>query len=124
MNIRTLSFFGLILISILAFSKIFVKLVPFGVSTFLVLSAFSFMYFVDRYDPNGSVDNGDDSYQSLLDSFLSVFSSFVGEPARAENWLDIFFGIVTVVILLNIVIAIVTSEWDDATRKASRVFWR
>jgi hypothetical protein len=74
------------------------------------------MFFVDRYE--------EDDYSTLLLSFLTTFSSFVGEPAKAQNWLDILFGIVIVIVLLNVVIAIVSREWDDATREATKIFWQ
>jgi hypothetical protein len=82
----------------------------------IILCAFAFMFFVER--------NDDEDYATLLASFLSTFTAFVGEPSKSQNWLDVFFGIVTVVVLLNVVIAIISREWDDATRDASAVFWQ
>ena len=84
-----------------------------------MLVFFAFMYHVYRFEE----EDQEVLYRSFDEAFFSTFSSFVGEPARAENWLDIVFGVVTVVILLNVVIAIVSKGWDDATREASSAFW-
>ena len=84
-----------------------------------MLVFFAFMYHVYRFEE----EDQEVLYRSFDEAFFSTFSSFVGEPARAENWLDIVFGVVTVVILLNVVIAIVSKGWDDATQEASSAFW-
>ena len=82
------------------------KLIPFGVLSALVLGVFSFMFFVQRHDC--PVDESDEFvYNTLWNSFLSTFSSFVGDPPTARNWLDILFGVVMIIVLLNVVIAIV-----------------
>ena len=103
--------------------QILVKLVPFAALTTIVLVVFAFMFFVDRYGyPVDDVSGL--NYETLWDSFLSVFSSFVGDPPNAENWLDILYGIVIVIVLLNVVIAIVSQQWEDATDQASKTFWQ
>jgi hypothetical protein len=74
------------------------------------------MFCVDRYKEY--------DYSTLLLLCLTTFSSFVGGSAQAQNWLDILFGIITVIILLNVVIAIVSREWDDDIWEASKIFWQ
>ena len=64
------------------------------------------MYYIQRFGQLG--------YETFGDSFYTVFSSFVGDPESAENTLDIVFGILMIIVLLNVVIAIVTSSWENA----------
>ncbi|CAJ1962139.1 unnamed protein product [Cylindrotheca closterium] len=101
--------------------RIFWNLIPFLVVTSITLFAFAYMYFVQN--------QGLEGYETLGRSFLTVFDSFVSgrnEAADAvdANVLDVVFGIVIVVVLLNVVIAIVGKVWDEATTKAARVFWQ
>ena len=79
------------------------KLIPFGVLTALVLCAFAYMFFIERHDCPLEGDD-DFKYDTLLNSFLSTFSSFVGDPPTSQNWLDILFGIVMILVLLNVII--------------------
>lgn len=44
-------------------------------------------------------------------------------PERPETLVDILFGIISVVILLNVVIAIVSNAWDDSTLETTNMFW-
>mmetsp|Transcript_44042 Transcript_44042/g.106195 ORF Transcript_44042/g.106195 Transcript_44042/m.106195 type:complete len:309 (-) Transcript_44042:422-1348(-) len=83
----------------------------------ITLVAFAYMYYVSYNDIEG--------FETLTESFLTVFVFFVGGPGGAVGLLDIIFGVVTVVGLLNVVIAIVSNAWDDATEptNARLVFW-
>jgi hypothetical protein len=81
-------------------------LVPFSIVTFIVILVFTFMYFIQEFQEEG--------YEDFYASFLTVFSNFVGDPRPAEGVLDLIFGVVVVVVLLNVVIAIVSASWEDA----------
>jgi hypothetical protein len=81
-------------------------LVPFAIVTFIVILVFAFMFFIQEYKEEG--------YEHFYASTLTVFSSFVGDPRPAEGPLDLIFGVVVVVVLLNVVIAIVSASWENA----------
>jgi hypothetical protein len=81
-------------------------LLPFAIVTLIVLVAFSFMYYIQNYGLEG--------YETFKDAFYSIFSQFVGGPEPATGPLDLVFGILSVVILLNVVIAIASTSWANA----------
>ncbi len=69
-----------------------------------------------------------DDHPNCQDNFgtclLFVANSFFGGPDETLGWLDVFFGIMVVVILLNVVIAIVSNAWRDAKGLAATIFWK
>jgi hypothetical protein len=81
-------------------------LLPFAIVTLIVLVAFSFMYYIQNF--------GDEGYETFKDAFYSIFTQFFGGPEGATGPLDLIFGILSVVILLNVVIAIVSTSWENA----------
>ena len=64
-------------------------------------------------------------FDSLGKSTLEMFGFFYSGPEITwKFWpLDIAFGAIMVIVLLNVVIAIVSSEWEDATSEGSRLFY-
>ena len=83
--------------------------------------AFTYAYFVGRYKDRFSEE--DFEYRTPLDSFRTVFGSFVGGPETPKDLLDFLFGTLSVIILLNVVIAIVSDAWEDSGKEVVRVFW-
>ncbi|KAL9186364.1 hypothetical protein ACHAXT_005602 [Thalassiosira profunda] len=81
--------------------KIFWCLVPFFVVSVLTLFAFSFMYY----------------------SFKTTYTPFASGPEGNENILDFLFGLMIIIVLLNVVIAVVTEAWEDASEEANAAFW-
>lgn len=75
------------------------------------------LYYIDRFAES-------DDFKTLLGSFQAVFTSFVGGPDDTIDLLDVFFGILSTIILLNVVIAIVSDAWADSTQNATEVFWQ
>ncbi|KAL3927928.1 MAG: hypothetical protein SGBAC_012875 [Bacillariaceae sp.] len=104
---------------------LFQTLLPFMVCTSLVLLAFAFMYHVSKYDRNNPLPEDRLQFDTLWLSFLSVFQMFVDAPEETATMLDATFGIVTTIVLLNVVIAVISISWDKSTEeeKALRVFW-
>ena len=90
----------------------------------LMLFMFGFMYFA-MYSGTNNPDLEDFHFDSLGKSTLEVFGFFYSGPEITwEFWpLDIAFGAIMVVVLLNVVIAIVSSAWEDATSEGSRLFY-
>jgi len=103
--------------------------VPFLVISAITLFAFAYMYYVQAkdstsypYDP--IPHNSTNPYASLEESFRTVFSPFAGGPlGESENVLDFLFGISIIIILLNVVIAVVSEAWEDASEEADKAFW-
>mmetsp|Transcript_39280 Transcript_39280/g.84710 ORF Transcript_39280/g.84710 Transcript_39280/m.84710 type:complete len:249 (+) Transcript_39280:415-1161(+) len=102
---------------------------PFLVISAITLFAFSFMYYVREkdsttypYDP--VPHNSTNPYVSLGESFKTVFPPFASGPlGESESTLDVLFGITIILILLNVVIAVVSDAWADATEEADNAFW-
>lgn len=82
--------------------------------------AFAFMYFAVYSD------NPDLTFDNLGEATLTSFSYFFSGPEITwKYWtIDITFGFVIVVVLLNVVIAIVSTSWEHATSDGSRLFYR
>jgi len=58
------------------------------------------MYFVQNHEPQ--------EFGSIEDSTFSVYAAFIGEQGEMESTtLDVLFGALITVVLLNVVIAIV-----------------
>jgi hypothetical protein len=112
------------------------ELVPFFVITMIILVAFMYMYYVQRYDEgvvcnatalmsNVNASPGDeimfdvctcdaedtDNFCSYLDSFHNVFGYLAGGPDDTVDFLDFICGTVVVIVFLNVVIAIVSNAW-------------
>ena len=73
------------------------------------------MYYVQKFPEEG--------FQTLGEAFVSIFGYFILGPDEVITPLDFVFGILIVIILLNVVIAIVSDAWAQATAEAARVFW-
>jgi len=110
---------------------ILTTLIPFFIVGSLLLLAFTIAY---RISLNGSFDEvtrlleEDDGIQvdcsgSLWSCFLWTLQSFFNGSDDTSTVLDVVFGVVAIVILLNVVIAIVGDAWDNATEKASTMYW-
>jgi len=104
---------------------VFKTLVPFVVCTALVLLLFAFLYHVEKFDRYNPLPPDHLQFDNLWVSFLSVFQMFVNAQEETTDFVDVFFGILTTIILLNVVIAIISIEWQLSTEeeKALRVFW-
>lgn len=95
----------------------------------MIILAFAFMYYVktkdsDEYPYDPYSHQSDNPYKNLWESFRATFSGFAPGPlGENEHGLDFFFGIFIVIVLLNVVIAVVSEAWEDATMSANNAFW-
>jgi hypothetical protein len=105
------------------------ELVPFFVITLIILVAFMSMYYVKRFDDGYVKGDGgkecdplvdascscDEEFQvnfcTYTDSFYNVFGYLGGGPDETTDVLDIIFIFLTVIIFLNVLIAIVSNAW-------------
>ena len=105
--------------------KIVWAVIPFLVVAFVTLFTFSFMYFIQyQHNPNNnSVFEAEPSHATMISSFQSVLLGFTGDTTTYESFLDYLYGITVVIILLNVIIAVVSEEWEDAVAEANAAFW-
>ena len=95
--------------------QIFWCLVPFFVVSVLTLFAFSFMYYVfekdspEYYDP--LPHQSPNPYATLIESFKTTYTPLASGPEGNENILDFLFGLMIIIVLLNVVIAGESSNW-------------
>jgi hypothetical protein len=114
------------------------KLIPFFVITIIILTAFMYMYYVQRYDEgvqcnateqelniknlgfeNATTfpdvctcdDSDQDNFCSYTAAFYNVYGYLAGGPDDTADFLDIICGMVVVIVFLNVVIAIVSNAW-------------
>lgn len=96
---------------------ILTTLLPFFIVGSLVLLAFTIAYRISDADCRTV---GEDS---LSECYLSTIQMSFSGSDETESVLDIIFGVVAIVILLNVVIAIVGDVWQVATEEASELYW-
>lgn len=122
MSTRLSHIVGLTTSRIYTVQQIFYELIPFFLVTALILMAFSYAAYVQNF--NNEVEPGEvNEFEDFLASFLTLFGGFLGGPERPQSVADILFGIISVVILLNVVIAIISNAWDDSTEETTIRFW-
>ena len=103
--------------------KIVWAVVPFLVVSFVTLFTFSFMYFIQyQHNPNNALEV-EPSHATMMSSFQAVLLGFTGDTTTYESVLDYLYGITVVIILLNVIIAVVSEEWEDAVAEANGAFW-
>ncbi len=98
-------------------------LLPFLTVSALVLIGFVATYRI-RSNFNPDYDGHEACERDFSECLLFVTNNFFGGPDETSGWLDVFFGIMVVVILLNVVIAIVSDAWEDAKELTSTTFWQ
>ncbi len=85
------------------------------------------MYFIEDFEyqkePNIRLLDEDSPHATLISSFRTVLQGFTGETTTNHSVLDLFYGIIVVIILLNVIIAVVSEEWEDAVAEADAAFW-
>jgi len=60
---------------------------------------------------------------TLRSSFQTVLLGFLGDTTEYTSVLDYFYGVTVVIVLLNVIIAVVSEEWEDAVAEANAAFW-
>jgi len=94
------------------------SLIPFLVVSVMLLIIFTYSYVISgrrtEECPDFSI-----CFFWTLEGFFYGMDGFAVDPV-----LDILFGLIAVVILLNVVIAIVSNAWDDSIDDTREVFWQ
>jgi len=94
---------------------ILTTLVPFFTISSLLLLAFTYSFRISG--------NHDDACTTLSRCYLWTLQGFFSGSDDTKSILDILFGIVAIIILLNVVVAIVGDAWEQATDEASSMYW-
>lgn len=112
---------------------IITDLIPFLTVSVVLLIAFGEMYRVENLG-NGSCslpqEEGSLSFCSSGRALFSTYAMFVAgiemqdfSSTSTMMLVSIFFGFFVAVILLNVVIAIVSTSWENVAEKGKEVFW-
>ncbi len=94
---------------------ILATLVPFFTISSLLLLAFTYSFRISG--------NHDEACSTLSKCYFWTLQGFFSGSDDTRDTLDILFGIVAIVILLNVVVAIVGDAWELATEEASSMYW-
>lgn len=93
-------------------------LIPFFVVSSMVLVGFTYSFLMsggrDEECPTMSR-----CFLWTLEGFFFGMNDFLKTPI-----LDVLFGVLAAIILLNVVIAIVSNAWDDSIEDTKEVFWQ
>jgi len=90
------------------------KLIPFLIVSALLICAFFYGFYVSSHQYCETIE------KCAQVTFQTIFN-YGPSPA---SFLDILFGIVIVIVLLNVVVAIVGEAWDDAATQSEMFFWK
>ena len=108
---------------------------PILVVSILVVFGFSFAFHINgfhddgcsRGSPSAFADTEDaesPGFCTMTASLQTTMSFFYSGPDQTSLWwLDQLFGIVIVIVLLNVVIAIVSDAWSENKRHSNRAYW-
>jgi len=91
------------------------ELVPFLIVSLLLLWSFVYSFFVSRIEECESI--------FMCTSWL-LTNVFAYVPSEKADWLTTIFGIMVMIVLLNVVIAIVGEAWNLAAIKSTKLFWK
>jgi len=92
---------------------IFNTLIPFFIVSLLLLLAFAYAFRVW----------GQADCHSLGRCYYAVLQGFFSGTDETSNAIDVLFGFVAIIILLNVVIAIVDEAWGSAAEHATQLYW-
>jgi len=91
------------------------ELIPFLIVSILLLIAFAYSFWVSK------IEDCETIYMCI--SWLAT-SVFAYVPSEKAGWLVTIFGIMVIIVLLNVVIAIVGQAWNLAAIKSTKLFWK
>mmetsp|Transcript_9947 Transcript_9947/g.17019 ORF Transcript_9947/g.17019 Transcript_9947/m.17019 type:complete len:602 (-) Transcript_9947:104-1909(-) len=110
-------------------AKILIALVPFLVVSVVTLFTFSFMYFIRSHnDEFLSMDESKNETSAMIGN-TTLMSSFqivvenAGFSSDTSSPLGFLSGIIIIIVLLNVVIAVVSEEWENVGEGAYSSFW-
>ena len=90
-------------------------LVPFFTISLLLLLVFTYSFRI--------AGDHEEECKTFQLCYMFTLQGFFSGSDDTKDILDVFFGVVAIVILLNVVVAIVGDGWDVATERASSMYW-
>jgi hypothetical protein len=96
-------------------TTIFATLIPFFIVSALLLLAFAYGFFIQG-------DN--DACPNITECYAWTLGGFFSGSDETNTVLDVLFGVIAIVVLLNVVIAIVSEAWETAQERALNLFWK
>ena len=61
---------------------------------------------------------------TMEESLITVHGIFIGDdPSVDESTLEIVFGLLIIIVLLNVVIAVVSQAWCEVSMRSTEVYW-
>lgn len=109
-------------------AQIVITLIPFMVTFLLVLGLFAYGYWVGGFE--SSFSEGEQTWGLwCLELFVSSLNGPEGLASMDEGYIHniiwtVLFVILAQVFLLNVLIAVITSAWEEITDRQQEVFWK
>jgi len=93
------------------------ELIPFLIVLFFVIFSFVYSFYVigEKY-----CDTISACYSMVFTNFLN----YAGRINEGVSLIRIIFGVMMVIVLLNVVIAIVSEAWSTAGKQSTKLFWK
>ena len=88
---------------------------------FFIVSAFLLLAFAYGFRVSGEHGN---VCSSMHECYAWTLQRFFNGSDETSDFLDILFGIIAIIILLNVLIAIVSEAWGTANDRAKYLFWK
>jgi hypothetical protein len=80
-----------------------------------LLLAFAYGFFIQ-----GDID----ACPNITECYAWTLGGFFSGSEETNTVLDVLFGVIAIVVLLNVVIAIVSEAWETAQERALNLFWK
>jgi len=93
------------------------ELIPFLIVLFFGLFTFAYSFYVER-------DRMCDTLPKCFSLTFANFLDYASEENEIVSVIGIIFGILIVIVLLNVVIAIVGEAWSTAVKQSTKLFWK
>mmetsp|Transcript_17604 Transcript_17604/g.24826 ORF Transcript_17604/g.24826 Transcript_17604/m.24826 type:complete len:1155 (-) Transcript_17604:261-3725(-) len=92
---------------------IFKTLIPFFIVTGLILTIFSYSFTL----------KGNENCPLFEECYMWVLQGIFSGTDDTRDVLDVLFGIISIIILLNVLIAIVSEAWGASLSQVEKLFW-
>lgn len=116
------------------FTMILLYMIPFGITTFLMLGSFAEMYFKSAFETSVCTEDIDASEFCIYkEAFLKVYVMFVGgidssllttDTQTGLFWISIFYAFIFSIVMLNVLVAVIFDAWGKVSPHGRLYYWR
>jgi hypothetical protein len=109
-------------------------MIPFGITTFLMLGSFAEMYFKSAFETSVCTEDIDASEFCIYkEAFLKVYVMFVGgidtsllttDTQTGLFWISIFYAFIFSIVMLNVLVAVIFDAWGKVSPHGRLYYWR